>query len=221
MAEGERHEDKHEGVLTIPHDEPAQQPAVVVSSDQPAPEAEAPAAQGETEPQGGFFHQDLNDEPAPAPDAPDSVSWTASEFIAHDKSASWYLGLAVAAAILAFFVYVITRDFVSVAVVVAAGVIFGIYAAHRPRQLEYKLDHQGLTVGNKRYAFSQFRSYSVVPEGGISSITFMPLKRFGAPLSIYYPHEEEKKIMAVLGGSLPYEEPRRDTVDSLVKKIRF
>lgn len=149
------------------------------------------------------------------------VSWTASEFIAHEKSASWYLGLVVAAAIGAFFVYIITRDLVSPAVVLVAALLIGIYGSHQPRQVEYRLDRLGVTVGGRQFLYTSFRSFSVIPEGAFSSIVFMPLKRFALPLTLYYAPDDEDNIMSVLADQLPLEHRKPDAVDSLMRHIRF
>jgi hypothetical protein len=154
-------------------------------------------------------------------DDPDSVTWTASEFIAHDKTSSWYTLLILGTVAASGLMYVVTKDIVSVGVVILAALIFGIYGAHKPRQLVYRVDLRGITVGGKFYPYSDFRSFSVIPEGAFSSIVFMPLKRFAAPLSIYYAPQDEDRIVGVLSEQLPYEQRRRDAVDSLMRKIRF
>src|SRR5688572_14165602 len=82
---------------------------------------------------------------------PDAITWTASEFVAHDKSAGWYLTLAAAAAAISAVVFLISRDAVSVGVVIVAAIFLGIYAARKPRQLEYRLDQKGITIGSKSY----------------------------------------------------------------------
>lgn len=188
--------------------------AVVVSSDNPAPAPAEPVAEqaptGLPEPE-----TEITESSA------DSISWTASEFIAHEKTASWYGMLAIGAVIIGGLVYLVTKDYISVAVVVVAAILLGVYGSHRPRELEYKIDSQGLTIGDKRYTFNQFRSFSVFPEGNFSSIVFMPLKRFSAPISIFYAPNDEEKILAVLNKMLPFEQTRRDAVDSLMRRIRF
>ena len=152
---------------------------------------------------------------------PGAVTWTASEFIAHDKSPAWYFGLAVGAAVAAALIYLLTKDVVSVVVIIVAALVFGSYGARQPRQLQYQIDQRDVTIGDKRYGFDEFKSFSVVPEGAFSSIAFMPLKRFSPIITIYFAPEDEKKILDVLSGTLPYEEPRRDVVDSLMRRIRF
>jgi hypothetical protein len=168
--------------------------------------------------------KNLQTEPAetlPATAAPSEISWTASEYVHHDKTAGWYLALAVCAALVAALVYLISHDWVSVGVVVVAALVLGSYGSRQPRQLDYHLDGQGIGIGPKRYFYGEFKSFSVIPEGAFSSITFMPLKRFSPPISIYYAPEDEEKILALLSQYLPFEEPRRDAVDSLMRRIRF
>src|SRR4051812_43503460 len=58
--------------------------------------------------------EDIN----PAQVAP--VSWTASEYIAHAKGASWFIALGLGLVILAGITYIITHDFVPVAAIAVA-----------------------------------------------------------------------------------------------------
>ena len=150
-----------------------------------------------------------------------AVTWTASEFIAHDKSAGWYLMLAAGSLLLAGLVYLITRDFISVGVVIAAGLLLAIYGSHQPRQLEYTVNQQGIGIGQKHYAYDEFSSFAVVSEGTVSGLVFMPLRRFALPITIYYAPEDEEKIINVLADRLPLEEHRLDAVDRLTRRIRF
>ena len=161
------------------------------------------------------------DEPAEEPDDGAQVTWTASEFVAHDKSAGWYAGVVTASVVLSALVFLLTRDVVSTAVVIIAGLLLAVYGSHKPRQLEYVVTKRGIGIGGKYYSFEEFRSFSVVSEGAFSSLVFMPLKRFAVPLIVYYAPDDEEKILNILTDQLPLEEPRRDAVDSLMRRIRF
>src|SRR3989344_5883044 len=89
----------------------------------------------------------------------ESVSWTASEFIAHDKSAGWYITLAFGSIALAAAVYLFSRgDLVSTAVVFIVATVFGIFAARKPRELQYVVDNKGIQIGDKLYPYSKLRS---------------------------------------------------------------
>ncbi len=149
------------------------------------------------------------------------ISWTASEFIAHAKSFGWYMALAAAALAAAVLIYLLTRDPVSSGVIIVAAIVLGIYAGHKPRELEYRVDTRGLSIAQKHFDYHQFKSFSVLPEGAFSSIVFMPMKRFAAPTTIYYAPEDENRIVSLLGNYLPLEERGHDAVDRLMHRIHF
>jgi len=193
------------------------EPEGVVTSDGVSAEAgPAPQKPQESAPQ---QVQRRRSEPASSQSA--AVAWTASEFIAHNKSLSWYMILAAVAVALAATIWLLTKDIFSTAVVLAGAMLLGVYAAHKPRQLTYQLDDRGLTIGGRQYAFAEFRSFSLVPEGAFASIELMPLKRFAMYTTIYFDPADEEKIIDVLSAHLPMEEPRGDTVDQLMRRIRF
>ncbi len=152
---------------------------------------------------------------------PDEVSWTASEFVAHEKSPLWYIALAMAAVAVAGIAFFLTKDFITVGVVAFGAIMLGVYATHQPRQLQYRLDAKGITVGQKKYRYDEFRSFAIASEGALSSIVFMPLKRFATLTSIYFAPEDEERIVSLLSDCLPMEEHTQDAVDSLMKRIRF
>ena len=157
----------------------------------------------------------------PPSGADGSISWTASEFIAHQKSSGWYLVLMGSALVIAALVWLLTKDKVSAAVVIVGALLLAVYGARQPRQLDYRLDQQGLTVGARHYTYHLFRSFSIMPEGAFNSIVFMPLKRFSPLTTIYYSPEDEEKIVSMLAERLPMEPRKKDMVDRLMWRIRF
>jgi hypothetical protein len=150
-----------------------------------------------------------------------AISWTASEFMAHDKSAGWYVALLVGAGVFAAAVYLVTKDVVSTGVVIVAAVILAIYGSHKPQEQQFTVDAQGIGIGSKRYSYDSFKSFAITSEGAFSSLVFMPLKRFAIPLTIYYAPEDEERIVNLLSDQLPLEEHRLDAIDNLMRHIRF
>lgn len=151
----------------------------------------------------------------------ESVTWTASEFVAHNKGMGWYGVLALAAGALAAVAYLLTKDVVSSAIIIIVGILFGVSATRKPRILNYKVDSSGLTIGQKFYPYAEFKSFSVMEEGAFSSIMFLPLKRFMPPINIYYDPADEDKITLVLSQHLPVEHRTHDVVDRFLGRIRF
>jgi hypothetical protein len=215
-----------------------QAPPTVEAAPSPSPESVStpesaseltsePAAEAQPEPEEAPVaeQQSASDttEPDLTPNGDDSqsVTWTASEFVAHDKSAGWYILLIAGTLALAVLVFFITKDVISVGVVIVAGLLLAVYGAHQPRQLEYVVNNSGIGIGQKHYSYHEFKSFSVVPEGAFSSLVFMPLKRFAVPTTVYYAPDDEDRILSILSDYLPLEEHRRDAVDSLMRRIRF
>lgn len=151
----------------------------------------------------------------------DQVSWTASEYIAHQKSFGWYALLALAALVLAGLTYLFSRDLVSTGLLVVIVIIFGMYGGRKPRTLPYSVDSRGVQIGQRFYAYGQFRSFSVMQEGPFSSIVLMPLRRFMPLMTIYYEPQDEDKIVKVVADHLPLAPHKRDAIDNFMHKIRF
>lgn len=164
-----------------------------------------------------------NADQSQAPDSSALISWTASEFIAHNKSIEWYGILLGVSLVLAAALWPLTGDLFYSMVVVIAGGILAAYAARKPRELRYAVYEQGVMVGAKQYPFSGFQSFSITRDPGspFSSIEFMPLKRFALPLTIYYAPTDEERIANAIAGQVPYEERKRDPIDSLMHRINF
>jgi hypothetical protein len=149
------------------------------------------------------------------------VTWTASEFVAHNKGFNWYAILLLVAVGLAAAVWFLTSDLISVAVIVVVAILLGVAATRKPRVLEYHLDSDGLEIAGKFYPYSEFRSFSVMQEGAFSSIMLVPMRRFSPPISIYYAPEDEDEIVDVISLHLPHEERQHDMIDRFARRIRF
>lgn len=166
--------------------------------------------------------------PAPIPKAQATptadtggISWTASEFIAHQKSGGWYGLLTLGAIATAVIVWFVTKDLVSSIVILFAALALGVYGRRQPRELTYNLDVGGLTIAQKYYPYAGFRSFAVMTEGAVTSIVFMPLKRFQPLISIYYDPKDEEAIVDLLSDRLPMEERQQDALERLMWRIRF
>lgn len=172
---------------------------------------------------------------APAPDAfmqeptqlatgdtlPESISWTASEFIAHEKTAGWYVLLALVAVAAAALIWLFTRDILPTSAVFIGMILLAYYASHQPRQQHYQLDSTGLTIGNRHLPYHEFRSFAVMQEGAFLSVELTPLKRFAMYATIYIDPADEERIIEFLSRYLPMEEARASMTDSLMRRIHF
>lgn len=150
-----------------------------------------------------------------------SLSWSASEYVAHEKSAGWY-GIFFAGSLgIVFLVYLVTRDVLASIVVLLSCSAISVYAARKPGTNNYVLDENGIKVQDKFYPYGVFRSFSLVEEGAINSIWLKPLKRLSPIVVMYFSPEDEQKIIDVLANFLPHEERELDAIDKFSKRMRF
>jgi hypothetical protein len=158
---------------------------------------------------------------APPPSDRGTITWTASEFVHHDRGIMWYGLLFLATVILAGGVYVLTKDYFATGTIAVVGVIVAVFAARKPSQVSYGLSSSGITVGEKTYNYSQFKSFSILRTEAGSSISLLPLKKFMPPVDASFGPADEEKITDVLGQYLPYEERKQAGIDRLSHKLRF
>ncbi len=171
---------------------------------------------------GSALEQSDGSAPAPARrGALQTVSWEAPQFIEHQHGAQWYLSLIVITAGLAALVYLVARDYIATGTIAVVGVIVGIFAGHKPQTVRYEINDSGLAIGEKRYKYSDYKSFAVISEGQLSSLNLFPLKRFMPPLTAYFEPSNEQAITDALGDHLPYEQRRLDAVDRLSRRLHL
>lgn len=149
------------------------------------------------------------------------VSWTASEFIDHQKSSGWFMALAGAGLLLAAAIYFLTKDMFAPVIIALLAIIFGVGAARKPRILNYSINGAGIAVGDRHTAFEEFRSFAVVSEGPIESIILLPTKRWAPPLSVYFAPADGEKIIDTLSAFVPFENHEPGLIDKFLHRIHF
>ena len=150
-----------------------------------------------------------------------TISWTASEYIEHQRGAGWYLSLVVITAAVAVVLYLLTKDYFATGVIVALGIIVGASVGRKPQQLSFELSSSGLKAGEKIYSYNLFKSFSILHEGAQTSLIFIPVKRFMPPVSAYFESKDEDKITSLVGERLPYEERSPSAIDRLSFRLRL
>lgn len=147
--------------------------------------------------------------------------WTASEFVSHDKTAKWYVALGLGAVGLSAIIFLLTRQLLSVIVIVVMALLFAVYASAKPRTLDYTLTANGLLIGEKFYPFNSIKSYSVIEEEGMPYIQLLMQKRLSVPIVVYVAPEQVDQIAETMGNFVPYDQKKRDIADKISSRIRF
>jgi uncharacterized membrane protein len=166
--------------------------------------------------------QPLDPQAAPEQPAQDSLEleWQASEYVHHQKSATWYAGLVgvVAALLLVSFFF---KLWLSMAVFVMMGIAIAVYAHRPPRVLQYALTHDSIVIEGKPYPYTAFRSFGVLSEETWHSIDLEPTQRLRPRVSILFSDEDFDAIVEHLSRHLPEVDRRPDMIERLSRRLRF
>ena len=154
------------------------------------------------------------------PDFP-TITWSASEYVSHQKNISWYIALGAGAAVMTLIIFLVTRSLMSSLVIALSFIVLGIFAARQPDTKQYEIGENGIRVGDKSFPYSIFKSFSVMQEDAIDSIWLRPLKRFMPTTVIYCAPDDEEKIVMMLENFLPEEDREQDVIDRISRRIRF
>ena len=149
------------------------------------------------------------------------VTWTASEYIAHNKGMGWFILLGLGLFALVALIYLATRDLIATIMVGIAGATFAAFSVRPPRTLDYTIDRHGVKIDQKFYPFEQIKSFALSDEGPLPSLMLLPMRRFLPPITIFYDPKAEDDIIDMLGTFLPHEEKEPDFIDRLMARIRF
>jgi hypothetical protein len=153
--------------------------------------------------------------------ADDVVTWEASEYINHQKSPRWYVLLTVATVLLAAVLWLLLGDIWSMIVIAVMYMAITVYARREPRTLRYSVSSSGISIGEKHFDYDQFKSFSIIEETGVPSVTLDPTQRFMPSVSIYFSPEDGQRIVEELAKSLPQEQKSMNAVDRAMMRIRF
>lgn len=149
------------------------------------------------------------------------MSWQASEYMDHNKTSIWYVGLAVGALGLGVFLVLVLGEWLSAAVVVLMAVALGVYGNKKPRVLQYSLTETGVYIGDKFYSYEEFGGYAVVQGQGLETIELDPVRRFMPRLAIFFEPDHLDQIVGILDRFLPRQERAPDAIDRLSQKLKF
>ena len=197
-----------------PNQEPVQ-PAV------PAPAPVSPAAPQVSQPPIDVAPQP-DDVAQPADDnvEDEPLTWSALEFIHHEKGTLWFIVFGVIA-LGAFGAALYFQQWLFAALVAVIVVVIIVSSRRPPRELTYALDDEGLRIDGAMYPFENFKAFGVVHDGDEYSIMLIPTQRFQPAVTVYFPEEAGEDIVDMFGMRLPIKDLHLDVVDRIVRFLRL
>ncbi len=148
------------------------------------------------------------------------INWDAKEYIPREKNAGWYVGLVIVSLML-IALSILFGWWTFAIIVVLSAVVLVLYSVRPPRVLHYSLSSNGLSEGEKVYAYEEYKSFGVLKEGDNYAIVLTPRKRFAPGVKVYFPQESGEAIVDAFGARLPMEEVKLDFLDKIVNFLRI
>ncbi len=148
------------------------------------------------------------------------ISWEGEEYIARDHTFSWYLGLLLIVVLLGA-IAIFLKGWTFLILVVLSAITIFISSLRPPRKIQYTLDKEGLTEGNRKFLFEEFKAFGILKEGPNFSAVLIPQKRFALSVKVYFPSSSGEQIVDILGAHLPMEEVKLDFLDRIVNFLRI
>ncbi len=151
----------------------------------------------------------------------ETLEWQASEYVEHEKSAKWFIVLALVTLVLVALAIFLMKNYTFALLLVVMAVAIALWAKRPATEMRYRLDTAGVWVNDKFFALHDFRHFGVLQDGGIYAVTLVPNKRFAPGVTVYFPHDLGEQIVDMLGASLPMEEIQPDWIDKLTRRLNF
>lgn len=154
-------------------------------------------------------------------DTSGATTWTAAEYIHHEKDSTWYGAFTLGAILLSAAIFFVTKDIISTAVIVVAIGVLAFISSRKPRQENYALNDDYIQIGPKEYMLQDFKAFSVDDQAPVLSVTLLPLKRLMPPITVYVDETHEQAVIDYLSDFLPMEPHKIDAIDRLLRRLHF
>lgn len=152
--------------------------------------------------------------------ATSSIQWTGVDDSTRQRKAGWYIiwvviFLVLAAGAFALHWFLGYWQFWSVLVLALMIFITLLISNRAHRQINYTLTKQNISINDKTYPLSDFKSFSVSNLGGVWILHLLPQRKIAMEYDVIVPSENAERIVGVFSKLLPME----DAADSFSDKI--
>lgn len=149
-----------------------------------------------------------------------SIQWTASDAVEHERSKAWYiLATLITAGVIGLAIWM---NQWSLAILVFIILIAIFVVVGKPsREIHYELSSDGLSVDGRLYPISDFRAFGVRHDGALWQLVLIPVKRFALSVTTFINEDQGEQIVDFLGAVLPMEEVQQDFVDTISKRLKL
>ncbi|MBI4032659.1 hypothetical protein HY374_03070 [Candidatus Berkelbacteria bacterium] len=149
------------------------------------------------------------------------IAWEAPAFAYYEKNWLWITGVVVAALVFLVLFY-LDENYSAMVVVVLGAVVFIQHAQTKPEQMKYAVDEEGFHVGERRYTWSELKSFWISERPGFHHLYLETTARWLPVRTIHLANVEPGEVRLRLAQHLPERRTGgAEWTDRLIHWLRF
>ncbi len=148
------------------------------------------------------------------------VSWTTPEFVQQDKSPAWFWALGIICVALAI-VSLLMKNYFFILIIALSAFLIYIQAKKQPRKIEIKISSKKLTIDEKDYEYSEFKSFWIFDDPQLHYLNLVSKKLIQPQIQIPLGGQRPESIREILKKFIPEREQEETLTDIITRKIKF
>lgn len=103
------------------------------------------------------------------------LKWSFQEYTRHQRSRRWFFSAGLVMAFIMLYA-LLNGNFIFALIAIMITMLIVINHFNTPEMIEFELDHQGIRIGGKRYAYSDLTNFWIIYEPPQVKILYFTLK---------------------------------------------
>lgn len=149
------------------------------------------------------------------------ISWEAQEFDVYKRDAKWYV-IAITVLVLAIGYTIYIQYWILTAVAVMVGVVLYLSGTLKPKQIKYKIDNTGVSIGEKLFTYDAgLKTFWFSDVDGDIKLNLISTIKLMTVITIKVPIDKKEEIRKVLLEFLPESDNKgEDWIDKINRIIK-
>lgn len=149
------------------------------------------------------------------------ITWSAPEYEQTKKSSEWFWALGILILALAVAAFLL-KNILFVGFILLAGFTIALYAAKRPRVIEFSVSARGIQVDDRVYPYESLKSFWInYKPPRKKEVEVISKKVFMSRLILPLGEADPNEIRGILGRVLKEEEPKDSITDIVAERLGF
>ena len=156
----------------------------------------------------------------PTSDSKIILSWSAPEFVRHDKGPAWFIILGIVVGIFFIISLLMKNYFFAVLILMAGGLIY-IHALKHPRTLKFSLSEEQLKVGDHIFHLSDLKSFWIFEDPDVRLLRLETKRTFMPQLHLPLGDQQPQTLRQAFIQFIPEKKQQESLIDIFSRKIKF